>query len=127
MGWEVRPSRTRNKLLVHASQDAIYELSCLSFWPSRLAHAGCFALLFPLAVGFTVPFDILAENYKSACNRAAMVVKINYFWAGGAVLLPLLEYVCFEVMEWGWREFVVTCGVPTVVALVVGYYTVPER
>ncbi|GMH92457.1 hypothetical protein TrVE_jg6722 [Triparma verrucosa] len=76
--------------------------------------------------GFTIPFDILSECHSASRRRASLVVKINYFWALGAILVPLIEWFNFVYLGSTWRTFVLICSLPSLVALIMGYFTVQE-
>lgn len=76
--------------------------------------------------GFTIPFDILSESHSSSLRRASLVVQINYFWALGAILVPLLEYLNFVLLNKTWRTFVIICSLPSLFALIIGYFVVRE-
>lgn len=79
-----------------------------------------------LVGGFTIPFDILSESHSSSLRRASLVVQINYFWALGAILVPLLEYLNFVLLNKTWRTFVIICSLPSLFALIIGYFVVRE-
>jgi len=79
--------------------------------------------------GLTVPFDTLAEFVPSS-ERGTSLLKIEYFWTGGTLLVPVLAY--FSLSEGddstpnGWRLFVVLCGLPCLVSTLLGIVYVPE-
>lgn len=101
--------------------------------------------------GLIVPFDTLAE-FMPASHRGQSLLKIEYFWTAGSLLVVLCSYLTLGQSKagpidedstaildivalatrgfsnfWGaWRIFVIFCSLPCFVATVWGIFHVPE-
>lgn len=76
--------------------------------------------------GLTVPFDTLAEFLPSS-GRGTKLLMIEYFWTLGCLFVVAMAYLTLRGgSSPHWRLFVALNSLPCLIALIVGYFLVPE-
>ena len=125
----------RPVFLVSAGMIAVFGVA------SALATSLLHLLLLRFGLGFgiggsTLGFDSLAETLPSS-HRGKHLTNLNFFWALGTVMTPLLAYWTLgeqpssnnnhsSSASTSWRTFVGVCAIPCWIAWILGFCLIPE-
>lgn len=75
--------------------------------------------------GCFVPFDALSEVLPTA-YRGKNLMYLEFLWTAGTMAVPIIAYFSLGRGHGSWQIFVAACAVPCTVAVVFGYFFVPE-
>ena len=74
--------------------------------------------------GCFVPFDALSEVLPSA-YRGKNLMYLEFLWTAGTTSVPVIAFLTLG-QGYSWRYFVAACAMPCTVAVLLGYWLVPE-
>jgi MFS family permease len=75
--------------------------------------------------GLTIPFDLLSEFLPSQ-GRGVNLLLIEYFWTIGCLYVVVVAFFTLHDGRNHWRIFIALCSLPCFLAMLVGYFYVPE-
>ncbi|CAE7228888.1 Slc22a3 [Symbiodinium natans] len=73
--------------------------------------------------GLPVGFDILAEAMPSS-GRGKFGLYMEFFWTAGSLYVTAIAWLLLEQV--GWQVFTGAAAIPTLVASLAGYFSLPE-
>lgn len=73
--------------------------------------------------GVCVAFDIFAEMLPDHA-RGKLTLSTFYWFTFGTLYTTFAAWLLLA--DWGWRWFTAACALPTTIALIVGFFAVPE-